>query len=328
MDTVGRGRWRLASPWAGSVATVANTAMTFVELIKVGDWVSIYGEVSKVGRTSITIALETVGSAPSRAPSGASRTAPSCSWRSTTTASRGRCRRPSIAGGNRMKAVLALALACRWPRCSRRPSPRAHPHMWIQQVVRVVAKDGKYTHVEIEWRFDPFSSEIEIPLIDENKDGKFSSRRDQGAGRRHDAGAEELRLPDLAQCRGQGRAAGQAAGLHRAHRRSGELHLARLGPLGRRQGRHADAGEQARQPADRGRGPAGPRNLVYVMRFDLPQPTKVFSITTFDPDDFIRIEVNKDQIPAGCALAKSTTYKAEFVRGYPVFADTVTCQLP
>ena len=52
----------------------------------------------------------------------------------------------------------------------------AHPHIWIQEVVRVVAKDGKYTHVEIEWRFDPFSSEIEIPLIDEDKDGRFSAK--------------------------------------------------------------------------------------------------------------------------------------------------------
>ena len=52
----------------------------------------------------------------------------------------------------------------------------AHPHIWIQQFVRVVAKDGKYTHVEIEWRFDPFSSEIEIPLIDEDHDGKISAR--------------------------------------------------------------------------------------------------------------------------------------------------------
>jgi acyl-CoA thioesterase YciA len=34
--------------------------MTFVEPIKVGDMVSIYGEVKKIGRTSITIALETV----------------------------------------------------------------------------------------------------------------------------------------------------------------------------------------------------------------------------------------------------------------------------
>jgi acyl-CoA thioesterase YciA len=44
----------------GRVATVAITAMTFVQPIKVGDLVSIYGEVSKIGRTSITIALETV----------------------------------------------------------------------------------------------------------------------------------------------------------------------------------------------------------------------------------------------------------------------------
>ena len=51
----------------------------------------------------------------------------------------------------------------------------AHPHIWIQQLVRLVAKDGRYTHVEIEWRFDPFSSEIEIPLIDEDHDGKISA---------------------------------------------------------------------------------------------------------------------------------------------------------
>jgi acyl-CoA thioesterase YciA len=44
----------------GRVATVAITAMTFVQPIKVGDLVSIYGEVSKVGRSSITVALETI----------------------------------------------------------------------------------------------------------------------------------------------------------------------------------------------------------------------------------------------------------------------------
>ena len=44
----------------GRVATVAITAMTFVEPIKVGDMVSIYGDVKKIGRTSITIDLETV----------------------------------------------------------------------------------------------------------------------------------------------------------------------------------------------------------------------------------------------------------------------------
>ncbi|MCF8531570.1 MAG: acyl-CoA thioesterase [Reyranella sp.] len=44
----------------GRVATVAIAAMTFVQPIKVGDLVSIYGEVTKIGRTSITVALETV----------------------------------------------------------------------------------------------------------------------------------------------------------------------------------------------------------------------------------------------------------------------------
>src|SRR6478735_11892716 len=44
----------------GRVATVAITAMTFVQPIKVGDLVSIYGEVSRVGRSSVTIALETI----------------------------------------------------------------------------------------------------------------------------------------------------------------------------------------------------------------------------------------------------------------------------
>ena len=46
-----------------------------------------------------------------------------------------------------------------------------------------------------------------------------------------------------------------------------------------------------------------------------------------DPEDFIRIEVDKASVPAGCRLAKHPTYKAEFIRGYPVFADSVTCQL-
>lgn len=44
----------------GRVATVAITAMTFVQPIKVGDLVSIYGNVTRIGRSSITIALETI----------------------------------------------------------------------------------------------------------------------------------------------------------------------------------------------------------------------------------------------------------------------------
>ena len=44
----------------GRVATVAITAMTFVQPIKVGDMVSIYGTVARIGRSSITIDLETI----------------------------------------------------------------------------------------------------------------------------------------------------------------------------------------------------------------------------------------------------------------------------
>ncbi len=44
----------------GRVATVAVNAMTFHQPIRVGDLVSIYGRVERVGRTSLTIVLETV----------------------------------------------------------------------------------------------------------------------------------------------------------------------------------------------------------------------------------------------------------------------------
>jgi len=42
----------------GPVATVAIEAMTFHCPINVGDVVSVYTEISKVGRTSITVAIE------------------------------------------------------------------------------------------------------------------------------------------------------------------------------------------------------------------------------------------------------------------------------
>ena len=42
----------------GSVATVAVNSMKFHRPIEVGDLVSIYADIEKVGRTSITVALE------------------------------------------------------------------------------------------------------------------------------------------------------------------------------------------------------------------------------------------------------------------------------
>jgi acyl-CoA thioesterase YciA len=44
----------------GRVATVAITAMTFHHPIKVGDLVSIYGSIARIGNTSITVNLETI----------------------------------------------------------------------------------------------------------------------------------------------------------------------------------------------------------------------------------------------------------------------------
>src|ERR1700742_4743224 len=55
----------------------------------------------------------------------------------------------------------------------------AHPHIWISQTVKPVVTDGKYTAIEIEWRFDPESSEDEIPPIDENGDGVISEQENK-----------------------------------------------------------------------------------------------------------------------------------------------------
>jgi len=44
----------------GRVATVAVAGMTFNKPIKVGDVVSIYGEVERIGNTSVAIKLETI----------------------------------------------------------------------------------------------------------------------------------------------------------------------------------------------------------------------------------------------------------------------------
>jgi len=44
----------------GRVATVAVDSMTFKQPIKVGDVVSIYAQVTRVGRTSIAVHMETI----------------------------------------------------------------------------------------------------------------------------------------------------------------------------------------------------------------------------------------------------------------------------
>jgi hypothetical protein len=213
-------------------------------------------------------------------------------------------------------ALTAMLLPC---------VAEAHPHIWISQFVRLISKDGKFTHVELEWRFDPFSSEIEIPLIDENQDGRLSSYEANSLGQEMmpelgkygymtwlNTGDKDFRppkppaftvhiddpasftLPDWDRNAGDGQQI---------------TPLTKTVPL---------AGPRKR----------GPRNLVYVMRFELPTPAKIISVTTFDPEDFIRIEIDKASRPAGCTVGKHPTRKSEFVRGHPVFADVTSCRLP
>ena len=216
---------------------------------------------------------------------------------------------------------------------------QAHPHIWISQHVRVVASGGQFTHFEIEWRFDPFSSEDEIPPIDEDHNGKISPQETALLARDMmpelekngfltwlNTGAKDFRpprRPSLA-VRIDDPATFTPPDWNREEGdepqgvgpRSGGKDAGRPMPSNKRV-------EQQPPPPKR-----GPRNLVYVMRFELPQPTKALSITTYEPEDFIRIEVDKASLPAACTLGKHPTYKSEFVPGKPVFADIVSCKLP
>jgi len=201
----------------------------------------------------------------------------------------------------------------------------AHPHMWISQSVRVVAKDGAYTHAEIEWKFDPEASEDEIPAIDENKDGKFSE--------------EEIKLlvqdmmPELQKFGfmtwlNTGGKDFRPATLPTFAARIDDPPTFTPPEWNRAEGDRDNMPMPANKRVQPPQGKHSPRNLVYTMRFELPQPTKSFTITTYDPEDFMRFEVDKTKLSAACKLAKHPTYKSEFVPGHPVFADTVTCKLP
>ena len=212
----------------------------------------------------------------------------------------------------------------------------AHPHIWISQQVRVIAKDGKFTHFELVWRFDPYSSEDEIPPIDENGDGKVSPEEARSL-------AADM-LPELQKV-------GFLTWLNTGLNTGGKDFRPPTPPtLSVRIEDPAtftppewdrDAGDKkeekdAGMPMPRNKQVeqhvppkrATPRNLVYVMRFALPEPSKFLSVTTIEPDDFIRFDVDAATLPKGCTLAKHPTYKSEFVAGTPVFADQVTCRLP
>jgi ABC-type uncharacterized transport system substrate-binding protein len=201
----------------------------------------------------------------------------------------------------------------------------AHPHIIISQGVRAIETDGAYTHVEVVWKFDPHASEDEIPAIDENEDGKFSE--------------EEIRLL----IRDTMPAFHKAGFLTWLNTGGADFSPPQDPVFGARIDDPATfsppewdrtAGDGMQMPANkRATLPVeptahSPRNLVYTMRFALPRPVKRFSITTYDPEDYMRVVVDKETLSKGCTLDKHPTRKSEFVPGQPVFADRVSCRLP
>jgi ABC-type uncharacterized transport system substrate-binding protein len=201
----------------------------------------------------------------------------------------------------------------------------AHPHVIISQAVRAIESGGAYTHVEIDWTFDPHASEDEIPAIDEDKDGRFSE--------------EEIRLlvrdmmPELAKV---GFLSWLNTGAEDFRPSAPVAFVARIDDPATFVPPEWDrsAGDGMKMPDNKKDVISLPpkreraRNLVYSFRFALPQPAKSFSITTYDPSDDMRVEVDRAVLPPGCMLDKHPMHKAEYIPGNPVHADRLTCRLP
>jgi Protein of unknown function (DUF1007) len=200
----------------------------------------------------------------------------------------------------------------------------AHPHIWISQHVRMIVEGGKYTRVELEWRFDPMASENEIPAIDEDGDGKISM-----------AEAKALADDTLPELQKVGFLTWLNTGGADFHPPQLPTFVARIDDppsFSPPDWNHDEGDKDAGMPMPENKRvtqpePHSPRNLVYVMRFALPQPVTSLTITAFEADDYIRVEVDKASLPAGCTFDKHPTYKSEFVPGKPVFADRVSCHL-
>ncbi|MBX3501292.1 MAG: DUF1007 family protein [Alphaproteobacteria bacterium] len=212
-----------------------------------------------------------------------------------------------------------------------------HPHILISSVTRFIEKDGQFTHVEIEWRFDPMASSMEIIAADADRDGKLSPREIKELG--------DIALPEL---KSFGYLAWFSTGAKDFRPPKAPTFNARI----------ADPAEFVPEDwAPTPDPPGGPmakpgpppkpdtkvetkgrrfRNLVYIFRYPLAAPTKTLSVAALDPEDFIRIEADRKSPHeivgkaegAKCSLDKHPTLKSEFWPGNPVFADRVTCTLP
>src|SRR5580704_1083380 len=176
-------------------------------------------------------------SAVTATPTSASPTAPSSSWRSTRRASRGWCRARRWLEASRRPGHHA--------RRSARPSHRDGASAYLDPAARPGGGEGRPVH--------PRRDRMAVrPVLERDRDPadrrgprrQDLGARSQAARWRDDAGVQERRIPELDQRRGQGFPPNHAAGILSAHRRSGALRAARVGSLGRRQCRHADARQQ------------------------------------------------------------------------------------
>jgi hypothetical protein len=232
-------------------------------------------------------------------------------------------RRAALLGGLLVSFLSAPALA--------------HPHVLISQVVRFVESGGVFTHVEVEWRFDPMASELEIAAADDDRDGQLSSKEVKALA--------ELALSELKELgyltwinTGEKDFRPKAPVFNARIANPAIFMPADWAPTADMPGGPAaspGAGAKGATPKDKqGKTRQGPRNLVYTLRFALPQPAKTAAVSSIDPEDFVRIELDRKapwEIIGGsatCAVDKNNAVKSEYWPGNPFFADRVTCKLP
>jgi hypothetical protein len=209
----------------------------------------------------------------------------------------------------------------------------AHPHVLIAQVVRFVEKDGAFTHVEVEWRFDPMASELEIAAADENRDGQLSAREIKALSEL--ATAELKELGYLTWVNTGDKDFRPKAPVFTARIASPAIFVpADWAPTADAPGGPPPA-KGGNVAGDKyGRPKQAVRNLVYTLRFELPKPSKTVAVSSIDTEDFVRIELERKAAweviggSATCAVDKHTGIKSEYWPGNPFFADRVTCKLP
>lgn len=238
------------------------------------------------------------------------------------------------------RAVCAVSVAVAAWACAGVAS--AHPHVCIAQTLRFVEKDGFFTHVETEWRFDPFTSEPQIRIFDADRDGKLSAKEakelaDDALPSLRDHKYFVLLNTGREDFRPSRRPGFEASVLDPAAYVPGTWQPSPDGTAPDNRFETVCApGPAAVAPGSGEARPRKFRNLVYFVRHALPAPAKTVSAAVVDAEDFVRFgadparpfEVVGGSGRAVCTLDKHPTEKAEYWPGVVFHADRVTCRLP